>query len=167
MKRLAVVALLVALVALLAPAGALACTCMWAGPFTKVALGTDLVVLAEVRAHDGSRMDVRVIEALRGSDRRPALRIWGGDDASCRAPVKAFPPETRWIFAVKRFGELRPRDYAVSVCGEHWLEVRGDRAVGRITVAEYGFLTEAAPLADVLAWVRSGGVTPLAPITRR
>jgi len=163
-RRLSAVALVVAL---LAPAVALACTCTWAGSFTKVAPRTDPVVLPEVRAHDGSRMAVRVIEVLRGSDRRPALRIWGGDDASCRAPVKTFAPGTRWIFAVKRSGELRPRDYAVSVCGEHWLEVRDDRAVGRITAAEYGFLMESTPLADVLAWVRSGGATRLAPTTLR
>jgi hypothetical protein len=31
-------------------------------------LGEDLVVLAEVRAHEGSRLDVRVVEVLRGSE---------------------------------------------------------------------------------------------------
>jgi hypothetical protein len=68
------------LAARLAPGVALACTCMWVGPFTKVALGTD----------------------------------------------------SAW-------------------------------AVGRITTPTYGQTLESAPLADVLGWVRSGGVTRLAP----
>jgi len=95
--------------------------------------------------------------------RRTAMRIWGGDGGSCRAPLTTFPPGSRWILALHRFGEPRPRDYAISVCGEYWLEARGDQAVGRITMPQYGSVPEAAPLADVLAWIRSGGATQLAP----
>jgi hypothetical protein len=78
--------------------------------------------------------------------------------------VTAFPRGTRWIFALKRLGEPTARDYAISVCGEYWLEVNGDRAVGRITVAEHGGMKESAPLTDMLAWIRSGGATPLVPV---
>lgn len=58
------------LVALLAPAVARACTCAWTGPFTAVALGSDLVVLAEVRSYDRHTMDVAVIDVLEGVERR-------------------------------------------------------------------------------------------------
>ena len=128
---------------------------------------SDLVVLVEVRAQAGNRLDVRILETLRGGEPRWTLKVWGGDDASCRAPAKTFPPGTRWIFALKPAGERNPGDYAISVCGEHWLEARGARAVGRITLAEYGFVMESVSLADMLAWVRSGGATPLAPVTLR
>ncbi len=154
---------LLLLAALLAPGVAFACTCSWAGPFTKVALGTDLVVLAEVRSHDRHAMDVTVIDVLKGTERRPVIRVWGGDGATCRPAVTTFPRGTRWIFALRRFGEPHPRDYGISYCGELWLEVRGTDAVGRITVARYGQTQESAPLADVLAWIRSGGATSLAP----
>ncbi len=153
------------LVALLgAPGVALACSCMWAGPFTKVALGTDLVVLADVQSYYRHGMDLAVVEVLKGAEDRPWIRVWGDTGALCRPYVTGFPRGTRWIFALKR--EPGTRDYVISVCGEYWLEARGDQAVGRITVATHGQLTESARLAEVLAWIRSGGATPLAPVAR-
>lgn len=148
------------LAVLLLPVAALACTCNWAGPFTKVALRTDLVVLAEVRSHERHRMDVALVDVLKGAERRRVVTVLGGDEASCRPRVSGFPPGTRWILALAR---MNARDYALSECGEFWLEVRGDRAVGRITMPAYGLRLESAPLADVLAWVRSGGTTRLTP----
>jgi len=150
------------LAALLVPGVGLACTCMWAGPFTKAALASQLVVLAEVRSHDRRRMDVTVVDVLRGAERRRVLTVLGGDDASCRPPVAGFPPGTRWLFALQRTPE---HDYGLSVCGEFWLEVRGDQAVGRITTAQFSQALQSAPLAEVLAWVRSGGTAPLTPRT--
>ncbi|MGH7419244.1 MAG: hypothetical protein ACREKB_15825 [Candidatus Rokuibacteriota bacterium] len=161
---MSILRLLALLVTLLAPGVALACSCMWSGPFTKVALGTDLVVLAEVRSYYRHGMDVAIIEVLRGGDDRREIRVWGDSGALCRPYVSAFPRGTRWIFALKRLGEPTARDYAISVCGEYWLEVRGGQAVGRIAVVEHGRMTESAPLPDMLAWIRSGGATPLAPV---
>jgi hypothetical protein len=153
------------LATLLAPGVALACSCMWAGPFTKVALGTDLVVLADVQAYYRHGMDVTVLDVLKGTEDRPVIRVWGDTGALCRPYVTAFSRGTRWILALKR--EPGTRDYIISVCGDYWLEVRGDQAVGRITVAEHGKIKESAPLADMLAWIRSGGATPLAPLPLR
>jgi hypothetical protein len=157
-------ALLAALVTLLAPAVALACSCLWAGPFTKVALRADLVVLGEVRSYHRHGMDVAVLEVLRGKEDRRVIRVWGDTGILCRPYVTGFPRGTRWVFAVKRSrGPEAAGDYVISVCGEYWVEARGEEAVGRITMAQYAESTESAPLADVLAWVRSGGATPLAP----
>ena len=162
---MSILRLLALLVTLLAPGVALACSCMWSGPFTKVALGADLVVLAEVRSYYRHGMDVTVIEILKGGEDRREIRVWGDSGALCRPYVTAFPRGTRWIFALKR--EPGTRDYIISVCGEYWLEARGDQAVGRITVAEHGGIKESAPLVDMLAWIRSGGATPLAPLPFR
>jgi len=162
---MSILRLLTLLVTLLAPGVALACSCMWSGPFTKVALGTDLVVLAEVRSYYRHSMDVALVEVLKGGEDRREIRVWGDSGALCRPYVTAFPRGTRWIFALKR--EPGTRDYIISVCGEYWLEARGDQAVGRITVAEHGGIKESAPLADMLAWIRSGGATPLAPLPFR
>jgi hypothetical protein len=159
-RRLGVAALLASL---MAPGAALPCSCMWAGPFTRVALRTELVVLGEVRAYHHHGMDVAVLEVLKGLETRPVIRIWGDTGALCRPYVTAFPRRSRWIFAVHRARAPESSDdYAISVCGEFWVEALGDQAVGRITVAEHGRSRETAPLADVLAWVRSGGATPLA-----
>jgi len=49
------------------------------------------------------------------------------------------------------------REYAISVCGDFWLEVRGERAVGRITVDHDSNVLEWVPLSEMLAWLRSNG----------
>ena len=95
------------------------------------------------------------------------IRVWGDTGALCRPYVTSFPIGTRWIFAVRRSHTPGEGDYAITFCGEHWLEVRGDQAVGRITRPQYGEVLESVALADALAWVRSGGATPLAPTTLR
>jgi len=64
---MSILRLLALLVTLLAPGVALACSCMWSGPFTKVALGTDLVVLAEVRSYHRHSMDVAVLRSSRAA----------------------------------------------------------------------------------------------------
>jgi hypothetical protein len=155
--------LLTLVAALAAPGLALACRCVWGGPFSKVALRTDLIVLAEVRSYHRHSMDVAVIEVLKGADKRPAIRIWGDSGSLCRPYVTAFPRGTRWIFALQRLPEPGARDYMNSVCGDFWLEVRGDEVEGRVTVAEHGRIKESVPLADVRAWIRSGGTTPIVP----
>jgi hypothetical protein len=157
-------AVLSLLLAVLAHTAALACTCAWVGPFTKMALSADLVVLAEVRGYERHGMDVTVLEVSKGSTDRRVIRVWGDTGALCRPYVTAFPVGTRWILAVHRSRATGEDGYAISFCGEHWLQVSGDHAVGRITLPRYGEAMEAAPLADILAWVRSGGAAPLAPV---
>jgi len=155
-RSLGLFAILVAV--LLAPSVAFACSCMWAGPFTKVALRTDVVVLAEVRSYFRHGMDVAVLDVLKGTEKRPAIRIWGDTGALCRPYVTGFPRGTRWIFAVQRSREPEAHDYIISVCGEFWLEVRGKQVVGRIGVAEHGRVKELAPRADMLATSRGRNV---------
>lgn len=149
------------LAGLAAPGVALACRCLWAGPFTKVALGTDLVVLAEVRSYDRNSMEVAVIEILKGKEERRALRIWGDNGALCRPYVTLFPRGTRWIFALEREREPRSRDYAISGCGAFWLEVRGNQAMGSVTAAARDASAESVGLPQMFAWIRSGGTAPL------
>jgi hypothetical protein len=91
-------------------------------------------------------------------------------------PAPPAGPTSRASRAVRRSPEPERHGYAISGCGEHWVEARGDQAIGRITVAQYGQRLEVMPLADLLNWVRSGGTTrlpvssggttPLAPADR-
>ena len=156
--------LVVALLALLAtPGAALACSCSWGGPFTKMVLGTDLIVLAEVQSYYRHSMDVTIVEVLKGTETRRVIRVWGDDGALCRPYVSAFPRGTRWTLALKRLREPTAQDYVISICGDFWLEVRGDLAVGRIIVPQHGRSLETVPLADMLAWIRSGGDGRTAP----
>ena len=171
-RRLLVVALLANLT--LADS-ALACSCMWAGPFSKVALSKELVILGEVMDYYKNSMEGKVIEVLKGTEERKTIRIWGDNGALCRPYVSAFPIGIRWLFAVfplpEKTRETRPpwqgfasppgwREYAISVCGDFWLEVRGETAIGRITVNDYSNFLEWVPLKDMLAWLRSSGKSP-------
>ena len=69
--RMAGVILVMALVALLTAQNlATACTCLWGGPFAKVALGQELVVYGEVLDHYRQSMEVKVLEVLKGKEER-------------------------------------------------------------------------------------------------
>src|SRR5712691_9777588 len=120
-------------------------------------------------------MDVRIIEVLKGTEEKKTIRIGGDNGALCRPHVSHFPAGTRWVLAVSSLPE-RPigdpsfqrgftsppgkREYAISVCGDFWLEVRGDRALGRITVETHSSFVESVSLSDLLSWVRSNGNAP-------
>jgi hypothetical protein len=164
LSRLHLVIFAMLAAALAAPGVALACRCVWAGPFTKVALATELVVLADVRSYERHGMDVAVIEVLKGKEDRRTIRVWGDDGALCRPYVATFPRGTRWIFSLQR--EPVSGDYAISGCGAFWLAVKGDQAVGRVIATGRGASTESVQLASMLAWIRSGGATPLASPAR-
>jgi len=170
------VAVLVLLAILGLPKSALACSCMWAGPYAKVALGKELIVLGEVMDHYKNSMEVQIIEVVKGTEERKTIRIWGDNGALCRPYVAHFPIGTRWLLAVfplpEKTGETRPswqgfasppgrREYTISVCGDFWLEVRGETAIGRITVNDYSNFLEWVPLGDMLAWLRSNGKSPM------
>ena len=167
------VSVVVLLANLSLPGLAFACSCTWGGPFSRVALGKELSVLGEVLDHYKNSMDVKVIEVIKGKEERRTIRIWGDNGALCRPYVSGFPIGTRWLLAVfplpEKTGEQpaayregfssRPgnREYAISVCGDFWLEVRGERAVGRITVDHNSNVLEWVPLSEMLAWLRLSG----------
>lgn len=187
LRFLKTVPVLVLLAILGLPKSALACSCMWAGPFSKVALGKELIVLGEVLSHYKNSMEVQIIEVVKGTEERKTIRIWGDNGALCRPYVAHFPIGTRWLLAVfplpEKTGETRPpwqgfasppgrREYAISVCGDFWLEVRDRRAVGRVTVEHHSNFLEWVPLSEMLTWLRSGGTsstlspTPLSTSSR-
>ncbi|HZY30211.1 MAG TPA: hypothetical protein VFF86_01080 [Candidatus Methylomirabilis sp.] len=151
---------------------AFACSCVWAGPFSKVALGKELIVLGEVLSHYKNSMEFQILDVVQGTEERRTIRIWGDNGALCRPYVAHFPIGTRWLLAVfplpEKTGETRPpwqgfasppgrREYAISVCGDFWLEVRGETAIGRITVNDYS---------NFLEWVSAERYARLASIQR-
>jgi len=163
------------LVNLTLPSGAVACRCLWGGPFSKVALHKEVIILGELLSYYKNSMDVQVIEVIKGTEDRKTIRIWGDNGALCRPYVSGFPTGTTWLFAVsalptKTVGEqLRfsseegfisssdNKEYAISICGEFWLKVRHEEAIGRITVDHHSKLMERVPLKEIIAWLRSNG----------
>lgn len=165
--------LVVLLVNLILPTWARACSCVWGGPFSKVALTKELIVLGVIVDHYKNSMEVRIIEVLKGTEMHKTIRVRGDDGALCRPYVSRFPPGTRWLLALfsspektseeppglweRFFSRSRNREYGISICGDFWLEVRGKRAIGRITIPDYSRSLEWVPLEDVIAWLRSNG----------
>jgi len=136
-------------------------------------------------SHYKNSMDVRVIEVLKGTEEGKTIRIWGDTGALCRPYVSHFPVGTTWFFAVQKttgeqasslwerlFPSAHKSDFAISICGDFWLEVRDGRAVGRVTVEHYSNFLEWVPLSEMLTWLRSGGTsstlspTPLSTSSR-
>ncbi len=174
MRSAGVISVMVLSAILAVPSLAMACTCHWGGPFAKVALGQDLVVYGEVLDYYKHSMEVKVLEVFKGKEGRGTIRIWGDNGALCRPYVRSFPIGPRWVFAISSFpkdmGEDQPlsfwdrffsrspkRDYAISICGDFWLAVQGERAVGRITAPQHSQILEWVPLGEIISWVRLNG----------
>jgi hypothetical protein len=157
------------------PSGAVACSCVWGGPFSKVALHKAVIILGEVLSYHKNSMDVQIIEVIRGTEDRKTIRIWGDNGALCRPYVTHFPIGTTWLLAISALPtktvseQLKSgseegfisspanKEYAISVCGELWLKVSHEEAVGRITVDHHSKLMERVPLKEIIAWHRSNG----------
>jgi len=126
-------ALLVYLAA--APMLASACSCAWRGPFLTVAPGAPLVVRGRVLRHHpgpGPAMDVLVLETLTGGLLDSGLRVQMGDGMQCRPDMAGFPAGSEWVLALNGPGAKPGDGLALSHCGEYWVRVEGDEAVGRL-----------------------------------
>lgn len=130
---------------------ALACQCLWQGPFTKVQDKADLVISGEIIASKGNSMDLVVSEVLRGKEYREELRIWGDTGELCRVKVEDFPVGSKWVMALQRIDQLpddafnphtpnvsfgRQGDYSLSNCGVYWLSLHEGMASGNIATAK-------------------------------
>ena len=123
---------------------ALACSCMWGGPFMKVAPASELVVRGRILRHMGenpeskTEMEFEVLEVISGRADKRVITISGDNGLLCRPYVSAFPIGTQWILALsaadQRFQDKG--DYAISICGTYWLRVSNGRVSGNIHSAK-------------------------------
>jgi hypothetical protein len=150
---------LACLLASLCPGSIRACECHWIGPFLTVAPDAELIVCGRVLSyHDVGKisripqaMDVQVLEVLKGRTSSSRLRVWGDDGHLCRPYVTQFPVGTEWVLALGGPGSkpaMSPGP-AISVCGEYWLRVKGDRVVGNIRDTANQQVSEEMPLAEL------------------
>jgi hypothetical protein len=112
-----------------------ACSCSWRGPFLTVAPDALLVVRGKVlRHHPGARptMDFQVVELLAGGLLDSGLRVQMGDGMHCRPGPELFPVDSEWVIALNGPGAKPGKGLAISFCGEYWLRVEGNEAVGSI-----------------------------------
>jgi hypothetical protein len=128
--HLGILAMLVA--ALAAPGVVLACRCIWAGPFTTVALATELVVLADVKSYERHGMDVAVVEVLKGQEGPADDPGLGRRRRPCRPTSRPFraAPAGSWRCSRARVERLHDLGLRRLAHGQ------GDQAVGRVTATE-------------------------------
>jgi hypothetical protein len=157
--------LLLPAVGLIWAGGASACSCYWTGPFLDVAPRSESIVRAKVLGYHGKgrladqplAMDLSVLETLKGDPQPASLRVWGDDGHLCRPAVTQFPVGTEWILALNGPGSkpgVGPGP-AISVCGEYWLRVTGDRVVGSIEIGSAKEARQDMPLDSLRARLAS------------
>ena len=115
------------------------CPCEWRGPFLSVAAEAPLVVHIRVLTHHpgpNPTMDVLALEVLSGGLLDSGLRIQMGDGMHCRPGMEGFPAGSEWIMALNGPGAKPGKGMALSPCGEYWLRVQGDEAVGNFDGAQ-------------------------------
>ncbi len=129
---------------------ALACSCLWQGPFKAAIAQADLIAYGEVTKGSGNSIDLKVEEVLKGSEYRSEIRVWGNTGELCRPEAEDFPPGSQWIMALNKitqvpdggFDPFKPNisygrvdDYSLSSCAVSWLPVNEQRVSGNIVAA--------------------------------
>jgi hypothetical protein len=160
--------LLSSLVLLAAPA-AHACSCVKGGPFVQMAEKSDVVIRAKVldyqwREHDPNHeyrpesMRLEVKTVYKGAVNANPLIVWGDNGIICRPYVTQFPIGTEWVFALRKDDGMEPvapsqgqDDFAISACGEYWLQVQGEQVQGFITQIGDGVPPQFMSLSDLQA----------------
>jgi hypothetical protein len=122
---------------------ALACSCVWGGPFMKVAPASTLVVRGRILRHTGAHpeakeMEIQVLEIISGRTEKRVITISGDNGLLCRPYVSGFPVGTEWILALSAAEQSfqDKGDYAISICGTYWLKVSKGRVSGNIHSAK-------------------------------
>ena len=120
-----------------------ACDCDYNGSFVTMAGKTPLVVLIKVTKYmtfadnDSTKiplsMQVEVIKVYKGKESHKLITIWGGDGYMCRPYLGEFGPGEYYLMALyfghSRYDKGIPIDYAISNCGEYWLNVNYSKSI--------------------------------------
>ena len=131
--------ILASILTVLTPWQAAACSCAYGGPFEKMAGGSQRVIRATVveygpKLRHGQAlyesMTVTVSAVIKGRMGASRLTIFGDPGHLCRPYIspRLFGIGKEYLFALNNPGGGQQ---AISVCGEHWIEVDGVDARGR------------------------------------
>jgi len=134
-----------------------ACQCAWNGAFLVVAPNAPLIVRGRVTGHLDRRggspfaMQVEILEVLKGQMSGRLLRVAGDEGWLCRPSVSRFPVGTEWVLALDGPGSkpAMTLGHALSICGQYWLRVDGERVIGPAEPGQDAGTTHAMPLAEL------------------
>lgn len=119
-----------------------ACDCNPQGNFLRVASNTKLVALVRVTKYltfkdiydvqTPMSMEVEIIEIYKGEESRKTVTVWGDIGNLCRPYLSRFDEEQYYVIAFYAGADgskggvhanEKTTDYAISNCGEYWLDV--------------------------------------------
>jgi hypothetical protein len=98
-------------------------------------------------------MKIEVVETLKGATEDRRLVVFGGDGMLCRPDISRFPVGSAWVLALNGPGSKAGVEggWALSICGEYWLEVKGREVIGNFDDDLDQHTVQAVPLADFAA----------------
>lgn len=114
---------------LLAAYTGISCKCGWGGNFLRVANHQDLIVKARIlkfyKVHSDiyEKMEVEVLKIVKGRETRKKIMVWGDNGMLCRPYISTFKKGETYYLALGK----EEKDYEISVCGQHWLQVTNDK----------------------------------------
>lgn len=132
------------------------CGCELEAPFLKVAPATPLIAVVQVKDYVTFEylqdeevpmsMTVEIKQVLKGMESRREITVWGNNGLMCRPYLSIFEPGSTWVMA---FGEdptdghdgALATDYALSQCGEYFLEVQNGIASGFVDQLQHQQIT--------------------------
>lgn len=124
---------------------AYACSCANSGKsFVQLTKNSQSVVRGKVIQYHWSKNDreqrgkpqamiVEVKEVYKGATKLAKVTVWGDNGIQCRPYVTQFPIGTEWVLALSKDYWTQKGELAISVCGEYWLQVKGNNVVGKVT----------------------------------
>ncbi len=141
---------------LLVPAGrSFSCSCDPQGAFLDVAPRATFVALVKVKQYSSFReinnepipmsMDVEVIKVYKGKEERKTVKVWGDNGRLCRPYLSQFKPGQYYVIAFSKgmdgaegytHKNETPSDYAISICGDFWLDADIDKQMAKGKVSE-------------------------------
>jgi hypothetical protein len=119
-----------------------ACSCASRPPFFKVAPSANLVALVKIvkfstfkdiyNEQTPMSMEVEIIETYKGKTTSKIITVWGDNGMLCRPYLSLFVEGNYYVIAFFKgedgtkgwtHPDEKATDYAISICGEYWLNV--------------------------------------------
>ncbi|KAA3440555.1 hypothetical protein [Rufibacter hautae] len=116
---------------------AISCSCGTARNFIKATQKADIIALVKIKEYQDfftltgagpepinqpQSVQVEVVQVLKGKEERKEVKIYGDDGALCRPYIDVFKKDQFYVIGLYKGDSEAGEDYAVSICGEFWLE---------------------------------------------
>jgi hypothetical protein len=123
-----------------------ACDCESQGDFLSVAPKSKLVALVKVNSYSTFKdiydrptpmsMEVEIVKVYHGQEIRKTVTVWGDNGNLCRPYLSIFKTENYYVIAFEQDSKENPLEYAISNCGDFWLNADYEKKIATGPVSE-------------------------------